>query len=107
MRKYLLLAITAGAMHAAVLRGTVVENQTGHPLARILVVLDPAPGSTGTKASVRTNSNGNFEFPQLAAGSYLITVTRRAFAPVQFGQKRWRGAGVPLAISDGDTTSIT
>ena len=94
-------------MQAAILRGTVVDSQSRHPLARSLVVVDPSPGSSGTKAATRTNANGNFEFADLAAGSYVVTVSRRAFATVQYGQKRWRGSGYPIALNDGDTASIT
>ena len=49
MLRYLLLALTCGALQAAAIRGTVVEKQSGHPLARALVVVQPLAGSGGSK----------------------------------------------------------
>src|SRR5580700_8535770 len=70
-----LLALAAGTMQAAVIHGTVVENQTGHPLARATVTVQPV-GSGSASQSVRTNAYGNFEVSALAAGTYLISATR-------------------------------
>ena len=80
MLRCLLLAFTCGALHGAAIRGTVVEKQSGKPLARALVVVRPLAGSNGATASVRTNPNGNFEFPALPAGSYLVTASKTGFA---------------------------
>jgi len=97
----------AGALHAATIRGTVVENQTGHPLARATVGLQPVAGSSGAGMSVHTDSYGRFEFQAVPAGSYLISAARLAFAPVQFGQKRWHSAGVPLTVAADDAPSLS
>ena len=50
MRKWLLLTLAAGALHAAIIRGTVVEHQTGKVLARTVVVIQPLPGTYGPSA---------------------------------------------------------
>lgn len=107
MHKWLTSALLAGALHAAVIRGTVVENQTGHPLARAAVNLQPVGAGSGTPQSVRTNSYGAFEFAAVPAGAYLISAARLAFAPVQFGQKRWNSAGVPVAVAADDAPFLT
>ncbi len=98
--------LLAAAGHAAVLRGTVVEAQTGKALARALVVVQPVAGGNGATQSVRTNSNGVFEFPPMPAGAYLLTVSRRAFAPVQYGQKGWKSSGVPVVLQEGNETNL-
>lgn len=54
---------------------------------------------------VRTNVYGAFEFPPLAAGAYLVSAARRAFAPLQYGQKRWKAAGVPVVL-DADGAAV-
>ena len=105
MRICLVLAFAA-ALQGAVIRGSVVENQTGHFLARAAVGLEPVTGSAGPRMSVRTNASGFFEFAGLPAGTYLITATRRAFAPVQYGQKHWRASGVPIVIAANDTAFL-
>src|ERR1035441_8436222 len=105
MRICLVLAFAA-ALQGAVIRGSVVENQTGHFLARAVVGLEPVDGSAGPHLSVRTNLSGFFEFANLPAGTYLVTAARRAFAPVQYGQKHWRASGVPIVRSEEHTSEL-
>jgi hypothetical protein len=106
MVKWLALALASGALHAAVIRGTVVEGQSGRPLARTLVTLEPVPGTAAQAASTRTNQYGAFGFSELAAGSYLITASRLGFAPVQYGQKRWKAAGVPVPVDSNGSANL-
>jgi hypothetical protein len=107
MRKCLILLFAASAIHAAAIQGTVVENQTGHPLARSLVALEPVAGTPGAPLSVRTNAYGGFKFSLLPAGAYLITASRTGFASVQYGQKQWKSSGVPVVVSDDDSPALT
>lgn len=100
MRSVLLLALAASALQAAVVRGAVVENMTGRPLARARVTLAPVPGSPGPTLTVRTNLNGSFEFAALPAGTYLVSAARAGFAPVEFGQKEFHSAGLPVVLED-------
>jgi hypothetical protein len=100
MLRCLLLALTCGALQAAAIRGTVVEKQSGRPLARALVVVQPLAGSGGATASVRTNPNGHFEFPALPAGSYLVSAVKTGFASAEYGQKRWSAAGTPVTLAE-------
>ena len=106
MRKSLLLLVAAGALHAAIIRGTVVEHASGKPLARTLVALTPLPGTAGTGQSVRTNTWGTFEFSALPAGAYLISASRRGFPPVHYGQKNWRAAGAPVVLAEDQSTFL-
>src|SRR6185369_12664587 len=92
MPKWLLLALLGGGLQAAVIRGTVVENQTGRPLARVVVTAHPVPGTLGQTVSARSNPYGAFELPPVGPGAYLVTASKRAFAPFQYGQKQWRAA---------------
>ena len=84
MRTWLLVALGAACLQAAAIRGTVVENQTGRPLARALVVLEPVSGVAQRTASTRTNQFGTFEFSGLPGGAYLMAVSRPGFAPVNY-----------------------
>jgi hypothetical protein len=106
MTKWLLPALALSALQAATIRGVVLENQTGRPLARALVAADPVAGSKGTPQAVRTNSNGAFEFPPMPGGAYLVSASRRGFAPFQYGQKRWKASGVPIVLEDAATTFL-
>lgn len=106
MLKWLALVVASGALHAAVIRGTVVENQSGRPLARALVTVEPMPNTAAQTAFTRTNQYGAFDFSGLAAGSYLITASRLGFAAVQYGQKRWKAAGVPVVVDANGSPNL-
>jgi hypothetical protein len=105
MRIALLLSLCLAA-HAAVIRGVVVEDAGGLPLARSLVVLQPIAGTGAQAQSMRSNHDGQFEFGSLPPGAYLVLASRRGFAPVQYGQKQWRGSGVPLVLDDSGAASL-
>lgn len=94
----ILLFACACALPAAIIQGTVVEAQTGRPLARTLVTANPVAGTAGTAKSARTSIYGVFELDDLAAGAYLVTASRRAFATTQYGQKQWKSAGLPVVL---------
>lgn len=100
-----LLALTAG-LHAASIRGVVLESQTGHPLVRASVVIEPLSGTRGNARGARTGLNGEFAIDGLYGGSYLITAARRGFAPVQYGQKRWGAAGLPVHIDEKEEATL-
>jgi len=107
MRLCLLFLLLCAALRAATIRGTVLENQTGHPLARALVALQPVAGTNGPSLSVRTSNYGTFQFSSLPPGSYLLTASRTGFAGVQYGQKQWQSSGVPVVVSDSDSPFLT
>jgi len=102
----LLLALACVSLHAAAIRGTVVEKQSGKPLARALIVVQPVAGSKGATVSARTNPSGIFEFPALAAGSYLVTASKIGFDKVEYGQKSWFSAGTPLVLEESGDVSM-
>ena len=106
MLRCLLFALTCGALQGAAISGTVVEKQSGKPLARALVVVQPVGGSKGATASVRTGPSGHFEFPALPAGSYLVTASKTGFASAEYGQTRWSSAGTPVVLAESGVTEI-
>ena len=107
MRKWLLFLLAGGALHAAIIKGSVVENQTGKALARTLVSITPVPGSAGSTAAARTNTYGMFEFVDLPGGAYLIHAARRGFMTAQYGQKNWRAAGQPVVLEPDQSTFLS
>jgi hypothetical protein len=106
MQRAFLTTLAAATLHAAAIRGTVVENQTGYPLARATVMIETMQNSSDPK-SVRTNLSGIFEFAGLPAGTYRISAAKAGFAPVAYGQKRWFSPGMPIALAADDTADLT
>jgi len=103
----LLSGITALSAHAAVLQGTVTERRTGYVMSGATLTLEPVPALGRPVRTVRSSENGQFVFDSLAAGSYLLKATRRGFMPVQYGQRGWDAAGVPVDIPGDITVTLT
>jgi hypothetical protein len=106
MRRLLILALAAGALEAATIRGVVLENATGRPLARARVSLAPVAGSYGASRSARADLSGVFEFTGLPAGTYLVSAARTGFLPAEYGQKNFRSAGQPIVLEPSFTAAI-
>ncbi len=91
------LALCLSQCQAAVLHGLVLENRSGRPLARARVTLEgvgTAPGGT----TIWADSAGQFSFPSLPAGTYLVSAQRPGYAVAKFGQKDWRSPGTPIVL---------
>lgn len=59
----------------AIIRGRVVDGQTGQPLARARVRIANGPGG----ATLITDASGSFEFTQLPAGRYGLSLSKRGY----------------------------
>jgi hypothetical protein len=86
MRLVWIAILAAAALPAATIRGVVLDNQTGRPLARATVVAQPISGTAGVTRSVKSDVNGALEFSGLAGGAWLVVASRRGFAPSQQGK---------------------
>ena len=106
MRTLLVLALSAGGLQAAVILGDVVENQSGRPLARALVVAQAVKGTGAKDAAVFTTVYGAFKFPALPGGVYLLSASRRGFVTTQYGQKTFRGAGTPVSVEENASVAL-
>lgn len=95
-----LLILAASLLHGATIRGNVVEHQTGKPLSRVLMKLLPLPGVPATVTTTRTNAYGAFEFANVPAGPWLLSASRKDYVTVQYGQKQWSSAGLPIVLDD-------
>src|SRR5688572_23289014 len=88
------------AAGTAVIRGRIVDLQTGNPLRRVRVNLAaPALGREGIAGS--TDSNGDYELTGLPAGRFTLRVERSGYLPLQYGQRRPLEPGKPLELTAG------
>ena len=94
-----------------VIRGTVLAVDGESPLAKATVSLRKSGSRRGAgELTARSDDRGQYEFRDLEAGKYLLTVTRNGFLPRNYGQKRvqtFRGqwGGTPLTLRDGQVLS--
>ena len=93
------------------IRGTVMAADGESPLAKATVSLRKSGSRRGAgERTARSDDRGQYEFRDLEAGKYLLSVTRNGFLPRNYGQKRIQAfsgqrGGTPLTLRDGQVLS--
>ncbi len=99
-----LLVALCGAVKGGQIRGVVLENQSGHPMAHAAVAVDQIAGETARRVGEAfTDRSGGFLFLNLPPGAYLVRVQRRYYAEVQYGQTRVNRPGRPVMLAGQDS----
>ena len=100
MRLLALCLALSSAACAGVISGVVLEHQSGKPLARTLIRVQAIPGQRSMPLmEVRAGRTGQFTFPSVPDGLYLITTQREGFYPGAYGQRRPTGFGTPVLVT--------
>lgn len=86
----------------AVIRGRVVDSDTGRPLRRARISVN-APELGRDPRNTSTGVDGRYELTDLPAGRYTIRVTRGGYLALQYGQRRPFEQGKPLQLLDKQT----
>src|SRR5436190_1390301 len=81
--------------------GRVLAADNGRPVKRARVFAAAAELSGGR--GVLTDDAGMFDFTELPAGRYTLTVSKSGFVSLSYGQRRPLQAGTPLQLADGQT----
>ena len=85
----------------ATLRGHVLGADTGQPLRKAQVRIT-APELRENRLAT-TDDNGRYEFKNVKAGRYTVSVSKGSYIRMQYGQTRPTAPGTPLDIKDGQT----
>ena len=85
----------------AVIKGRITAADTGRPLRRARVTAS-AP-ELGRNRDVSTDVNGRYEFKDLPAGRYSLTVNRSGYLRLRYGQRRPLEQGKQLDVASGQT----
>ena len=96
-----LLAI-ALRLEAGVIQGVIIEQASGRPISRTIVRLEAVPGGATIAVvpmAVRTGRSGQFTFPAVAPGLYLLKVLRQGYFPAAYGQRLPIGRGTPIEVT--------
>jgi len=101
VRPILLFLAASFIARAGSIKGVVLDQASGRPLARSIVRLQPIPkpGNTGKELQTRAESSGGFVFPAVPDGLYLVIATREYYFPAAFGQRRPDGQGTPVEVN--------
>lgn len=86
----------------AALRGRVVSAD-GTPLRRAQVSL--LRTEMPLQRSTTSDAEGRYEFAELPAGRYTVSVNKAGFVQSQYGQRRPFEPGTPIVVTDGQTLS--
>ena len=87
----------------AVLKGRVVAGESGKPLRRARVTVRAPELGTEGQRTTSTNLDGRYEFKDLPAARYRVSVTRGGYLGLDHGQRRPGEIGRPVQIADGQT----
>ena len=94
---------SVAAAQAGVVKGLVLEHASGLPVASTPVRLQPVPDANGNTLSplnTRAERNGQFVFPKVPSGLYLLVATHEFFFPSAYGQRRPSGQGQPIQVTE-------
>jgi hypothetical protein len=89
---------TSAQTGTAVIRGHVLDAATGQPLRRAQVRA-LAPELRDNRVAV-TDPSGAYEFKNLAAGRYTLSVSKGSYVGVTYGQTRPNEPGKPLQVGN-------
>jgi hypothetical protein len=84
-----------------VIRGRITAADTGRPLRRSQVTVT-AP-ELGTPRRTNTSLDGRYEFRDLPAGRYTISVIRSGYLSLRYGQRRPLEQARPLQLEEKQT----
>lgn len=99
----LLLALALQVVPAGdlcIVAGQVVDRSTGEPLRKTTLILQTASGRDRKTYAVRSNSEGQFEFRDVAPGSYRLSADRFGYIRQQFNP-RDDSSGMTLKLRAG------
>ncbi|MGH9722431.1 MAG: hypothetical protein ACRD8O_19645 [Bryobacteraceae bacterium] len=102
MPRALLLLAVAASLHAGAVRGVVLEQASGRPLARTVVILDPIPQpglGKPRQLTTRASRGGSYVFPSVEPGLYVLQATHPGYFPAAYGQRAPAGRGAPIEVT--------
>jgi len=80
------------------IRGRVTSIDNGSPVRRAQVRISGP--DIGSKAAM-TDQDGRYEFRDLPAGRFNLSVSKSGFVPMQYGQSRPFEPGKPIELAEG------
>jgi hypothetical protein len=93
-------AAPAQTVGTAIVKGVVVDAETGQPLRRASVSLF-ARGQREPRGTT-TNDQGGFEIRELPAGDYTVSAQKGGYVRAALGQRRQSEPGRTLTVRDGE-----
>jgi hypothetical protein len=101
MHRVLVVASFAVYAQAGTIQGIVLEHASGRPVVRTVVRLDPVPQASAGRAkgqplATRAGRSGEFAFPYVGPGLYLLHAVRDGYFEAAYGQRLPTGRGTTI-----------
>ena len=93
------------AKGTAVLKGRVVAGENGKPLRRARITIRAPELGSESQRTTSTNLDGRYEFKDLPAARYRVSVTRGGYLGLDHGQRRPGEIGRPVQLADGQSST--
>jgi protocatechuate 3,4-dioxygenase beta subunit len=91
------------AKGTAVLKGRIVAGDSGKPLRRARVTIRATELGSEGQRTTSTSLDGRYEFRDLPAARYRVSVARSGYLSLDHGQRRPGEIGRPVQLADGQT----
>jgi protocatechuate 3,4-dioxygenase beta subunit len=91
------------AKGTAVLKGRIVAGDSGKPLRRARVTIRATELGSEGQRTTSTSLDGRYEFKDLPAARYRVSVARSGYLSLDHGQRRPGEIGRPVQLADGQT----
>jgi Carboxypeptidase regulatory-like domain len=102
---FLIQTAIAQTSNGVPIQGIVTQSGSDEVVWGASVELRKEGGTTALYGAL-TGVDGKFAFPSVAAGRYQLVATSSGYVPAEYGQKRMKGAGLPLVVTAGQAMSI-
>jgi hypothetical protein len=99
---FFIQSATAQTAPGVPLQGIVTQKGTDDVVWGASVEIRKEGGNTALYGAV-TGMDGKFSFPGIPTGRYQLAATSPGYVPAEYGQKRMKGAGLPLVVVSGQT----
>jgi hypothetical protein len=104
MHRVLVVASFAVYAQAGTIQGIVLEHASGRPVVRTVVRLDPVPQASAGRAkgqplATRAGRSGEFAFPYVGPGLYLLHAVRDGYFEAAYGQRLPTGRGTTIEVT--------
>ena len=94
----------------ALINGTVTADEPGaSPVRQAIVRITGTSfddGSASINRAVVTDDRGRYAIPSLPAGRFYLVVEKGGWVPLRYGAQSTYDAGVPVAVAEGQPTTI-
>jgi len=105
--RFVLLFLATCTAQAAVVKGIVLDDLTGRPLARTHVSLTLVGRESIVVHNTTSTTTGQFEFEKLPTGWCIVSAARFGYVTTSHGQKRWNSPGLPVYADENTSPFLT